>query len=99
MKNKPKKLKKSTEILSNAKATQWCYVNTENEFKFMDNTFVIDDNVEDYKVRNKYGVVEDYTNEAYMELILAVLRKDGYVQFYNQNYDVVEDVCLLVKRR
>ena len=96
-KRKLTRLEKSTKILSDAKASQWCYVNTENEFDFMGQTFVIDSSVEEYKVHNKAGEVDDFTNEAYMEEILAVLRNDGFMRFYNQNYDLVEDVCLLVK--
>jgi hypothetical protein len=96
-KRKLTRLEKSTNILSDAKASQWCYVNTHNEFEFMGNIFVIDSSVEEYKVHNKAGEVEDFTNEAYMEEILAVLGNDGFIKFYNQNYDVVKDVCLLVK--
>ena len=73
MAKKLTRLEKSTAILKLAKATQWCYVNTENEFNFMDKTFVIDEKVEEYKVHNKAGEVEDYTNEAYMEEVLAVV--------------------------
>lgn len=92
MSNHLTRLQKSTAILLDSKATQWCYVNTENEFSFMDSTFVIDKSVEEYKVINKAGEVEDFTNEAYMEEILAVLDKNGYIRFYNQNYDTVEKV-------
>lgn len=63
----------------------------------MGNVFVIDASVEEYRVYNKAGEVDDFTNEAYMEEILAVLGNDGFIKFYNQNYDLVEDVCLLVK--
>lgn len=91
------RLKKSTQALSDSKASQWCYVNTENEFEFMNSIFVIGASVEEYKVHNKAGEVEDFTNEAYMEEILAVLGNDDIVRFYNQNYDLVEDVYLLVK--
>jgi hypothetical protein len=62
----------------------------------MGKTFAIDENVVEYKVYNKAGTVDDYTNEAYMEEILAVLGTDGYLQFYNQNYNLVKDVYLLV---
>lgn len=99
MSKKKTKLHKSTGILSDSKATQWCYVNTDNEFTFMNSTFIIDESVEDYKVRNKAGQVEDFTNEAYMEEVLAVLGTDGYMKFYNQNYNLIKDVCLLVKRK
>lgn len=96
-KKKLTRLQKSTAILSEAKVSQWCYVNTDNEFIFMNKVFVINDNVEEYKVYNKAGEVEDFTNEAYMDEILAVLQNDGVVKFYNQNYDLVEDVYLSVK--
>lgn len=97
MSNHITRLKKSTNIIKEAQATQWCYVNTDNEFSFMDNTFKIDESVEEYKVVNKAGEVEDYTNEAYMEEILAVLDVNGYIKFYNQNYDSVEKVRVVVK--
>jgi len=99
MSEKLTRLGKSTNILQDSKASQWCYVNTDNEFVFMNQVFIIDESVEDYKVYNKAGEVEDFTNEAYMEEILAVLGSNGYMRFYNQNYDLVEDVCLLVKSK
>jgi hypothetical protein len=91
------RLQKSTAILSNSNASQWCYVNTDNEFTFMGGTFVIDQSVEEYKVVNKAGEVEDYTNEAYMEEVLAVLGNDGIIRFYNQNYDQIEDSKVTVE--
>jgi hypothetical protein len=91
------RLEKSTAILSNSRASQWCYVNTDNEFTFMGNVFVIDQSVEEYKVVNKAGEVDDFTNEAYMEEVLAVLGNDGIIRFYNQNYDQIEDNKVVVK--
>jgi hypothetical protein len=88
------RLEKSTHILSKAKATQWCYVNTENEFYFMDTKLIIDNSVEEYKVHNKAGSVEDYTNEAYMEEILVVIDNTNTVTFYNQNYDLIDSVLI-----
>lgn len=90
------KLEKSTVIISNSKSTEWCYVNTDNEFKFMSLTLFIDESVEDYKVYNKAGTVEDYTNEAYMEEILVAHSEDGILKFYNQNYDEVESKLIKV---
>ena len=90
MAKKLTRLEKSTAIINEAKATQWCYVNTDNEFTFMSQIFVIDQSVEEYKVHNKAGTVEDYTNEAYMEDILAVIDKDNNLKFYNQNYDLID---------
>lgn len=101
MSKKKTKLEKSTAILSESIATQWCYVNTENEFKFMDTTFVIDESVEEYKVHNKAGSVEDYTNEAYMEdvLIAVMYDKEGLklLKFYNQNYDEIKTNLISIK--
>lgn len=94
--NHKTKLEKSTEIIRDAKASQWCYVNTENEFVFMGSVFVIDD-IEDYKVYNKAGTIEDYTNEAYMEEILAIIDKNNLLKFYNQNYDPIETNYIKVK--
>jgi hypothetical protein len=91
------RLEKSTAILSNSRASQWCYVNTDNEFTFMGNVFVIDQSVEEYKVVNKAGEVDDFTNEAYMEEVLAVLGNDGIIRFYNQNYDQIEDNKVVVE--
>jgi hypothetical protein len=91
MARKLTRLEKSTAIIKNSKASQWCYVNTDNEFTFMGSVFVIDSSVEQYKVHNKAGEVEDFTNEAYMEDILAVLSKDGNIKFYDQNFDLIQD--------
>jgi hypothetical protein len=96
MAKKLTRLEKSTAIINEAKATQWCYVNTDNEFKFMSETFVIDQSVEEYKVHNKAGEVENYTNEAYMEDILAVIDKDNNLKFYNQNYDLIDSRLVVV---
>lgn len=93
------RLKKSLSVLSSSKASQWCYVNIDNEFKFMGNTFIIADSVEEYKVYNKAFEVEDYTNEAYMEEILVVLCEDSSLEFYNQNFDPIKDGKVIVKIR
>lgn len=96
-KKKLTRLEKSTAILNIAKATQWCYVNTENEFNFMDKTFMINQKVEEYKVHNKAGEVEDYTNEAYMEEVLVVVDNEDKILFFNQNYDMIESKLVKVK--
>lgn len=96
MARKLTKLEKSTTILNNAKVTKWCYVNTDNEFKFMNKLFVIDESVEDYKVHNKAGTVIDYTNEAYMEEILVVIDLDNHIKFYNQNYEHINNKLIKV---
>ncbi|AKQ08550.1 hypothetical protein PQE66_gp246 [Bacillus phage PBC2] len=91
------KLEKSTAIISNSKASKWCYVNTENEFKFMGKTFVIDPSVDVYKVHNKAGTTYEYTNESYMFEILVVIDKEDKLKFYNQNYDYIESELVKVK--
>jgi hypothetical protein len=95
--NKPTRLQKSTAIANNSKITQWCYVNTENEFTFAGETFVIGENVEQYKVYNKSFDVEDYTNEAYMEEILVVIDMENRLSFYDQNYEMIHDGLIKVK--
>lgn len=91
-----KKAKKSIEVLSNSKAYQWCYVDTNNKFKFMGKEFIIDNSVEEYRVYNKAGEVDDFTNEAYMEEILVVLHNDGFLKFYNQNYELIDNKYIRV---
>lgn len=97
MTKKLNKLQKSSTITAKAKAIQWCYVNTENEFQFMNQVFVIDENVQEYKVHNKAGTTDDYTNEAYMEEILVVLDNENDLTYYNQNYDIVETKYIKTK--
>lgn len=96
MKNKSR-LQKSSKISKNARLMQWCIVDTENEFSFDGNTYLISNDVEEYRVYNKSGEVEDYTNEAYMDKILAVNYLDGVTLFYDQNYNIVNDVCKIIK--
>jgi hypothetical protein len=88
---------KSLSVMSNSKASQWCYVNVDNEFEFMGKIFIIDDSVEEYKVYNKAKDVYDFTNESYMEEILVVLYNDNTIKFYNQNYDEIKNDKILVK--
>ena len=96
-KKRETRLAKSSRIIASSHATQWCYVNTENEFEFLGTTFVISQDVKEYTVRNKSGETEDYTNEAYMEEILVALGDDHSLKFYNQHYDEVEQVFVRVK--
>lgn len=97
MAKKLTRLQKSSAIVSNVKATQWCYVNINNEFDFMNQTFVISKLVKEYEVKNKAFEVEDYTNEAYMEEILVVIDNEDNMKFYNQNYDRVDNKLVNVK--
>lgn len=97
MAKKLTRLQKSTAIINTAIVSKWCYVNTDNEFTFMNETFVIADSVEEYKVHNKAGTVEDYTNEAYMEEILIVIDGENKLSYFNQNYDLIEKRLVTVK--
>lgn len=97
-KKHPTRLQKSTRIIESAKATKWCYVNTQNEFAFHGQTFVISDAVDEYKVHNKATETENFTNEAYMEEILVVVDDSGSLRFYNQNYDLVESGLVTVRQ-
>lgn len=76
--------------------SKWCIVDIHNNFEFNNRLFIIDEDVEVYKVYNKAGEVEDYTNEAKMEQILAILTNDGNFKFYDQNCDLVKGVSEVI---
>lgn len=99
-KKKPTRIERSTSVLSNSKDSKWCYVNTDNEFTYNNNIYVIDEDVEDYKVYNRAGEVEDYTNEAFMEEILVVaytVDEKDELKFYSQSFEEVEKELVRVK--
>lgn len=91
------KIEKGLSIMNDSKISQWRYVNVENEFDFMGETFVISNDVEEYKVHNKASEVYDFTNEAYMEEILIVIDSEGLLKFYNQNFDPIDNSKVKVK--
>lgn len=91
------RLQKSTAILNDSKVTEWKYVNTDNEFVFMGQVFKIDESLDEYKVHNKAGTVEDFTNEAYMEEVLISLGEDNHLRFYNQNYEEINSELVKIK--
>lgn len=91
---KQTRYERQKQALDNVKLAKWCYVNTENEFVFMNHKFVIPATVEAYEVKNKAYEVEDYTNEASMEQILVTTHKDGGVFFYDEDYNLVKDVLI-----
>lgn len=97
MAKKLTRLQRSTEILKEAVESKWCYVNTDNEFTYGGVLLSIDESVEEYKVYNKAGTVEDYTNESYMEEVLVVTDKNYEVKFYNQNYDLIDSRLVKAK--
>lgn len=97
MNRKLTRLERSTAITSNAKLSKWCYVNTDNEFRFANHTYVIDNSVEEYKVYNKAGTTFDYTNEAYMEQVLVVIDNNNDIKFYNQKYEYIKPEKVYVK--
>lgn len=98
MAKKHNRFEKSSAIVEAASSSKWCYVNTENEFTFMGQTFVIPESNENYRVVNKASETEDYTNEAYMEEILAVVDNNHSIWFYDQNFDFVENVVVRIKK-
>lgn len=99
MAKKKTRLQRSTEILNKSVATKWCYVNTENEFSFMGKVFVISDTVTQYRVINKAGEVEDYTNESFMEEIMVAVDQDNQLRFYDQDYYEIEKENISVCER
>lgn len=92
------KFNKGVDVLLQSKAHQWCYVNTDNEFIFMNELFIIDDGVKEYEVHNKASEVYDFTNLAYMEKVLVVLYTDESLKFYNQDFDLIENKYITVKK-
>lgn len=90
------RIQKSTAILDNSKVTEWKYIDINNEFSFMGKVFKLDESVDDYKVYNKAGTVDDYTNESYMEEILISIGLDNKLRFYNQNYEEIDSELVKV---
>lgn len=70
-------------------AYEWIYVNVDNEFEFLNNTFKIDDSVHEYKVYNKYSESVDYLNNSSMDEILVTIDKNSNLKFYNQNLNEI----------
>lgn len=91
MPKKKTKLKKSTEILRDSILAVWLYVNTDNEFTFEDKKYAIDEKVAEYRVYNKAGEVEDYTNESEMDLVLIVKDTNNDISFYNEKFEVINN--------
>ena len=89
-------LNRCNKIRENSKIVEWCYVDTDNEFKFMNRTFVIDESVEQYKVHNKAGEVYDYTNEAIMDKILVVVDNENKLRFYDQDLNEIDGSLVYV---
>lgn len=79
-------MNKRIEGIGNYTNPKWCLVDVDGFFTYLDSNFRIEDDVKEYKVYNKYSEREDYTNEAYMDKILALTTDDGEISFYNQNY-------------
>jgi len=89
-------LTRCNKIRENSKILEWCYVNTDNEFEFMNRTFTIDESVEQYKVHNKAGEVYDYTNEAMMDKILVVVDNENKLRFYDQDLNEIDGSLVYV---
>ena len=91
-------LEKKNNTLSSAKAYQECYVNPDNEFRFMDNLFIIDKSVSEYAVNNKAGFTKDFTNESYMDKVFVVLNDGHRLIFYNQNFEKIPKEKISVRK-
>lgn len=91
MMKKKSRLEESIEVTKNAEIVEWCRVDIDNNFSFNYINFNIDKSVEEYKVYKKAGEIEEYTNEAYMEEILVVLKNSNDLSFYDQNYKKIEN--------
>lgn len=89
-------LTRCNKIRENSKILEWCYVNTDNEFEFMNRTFTIDESVEQYKVYNKAGEADDYTNEAMMDKILVVVDNENKLRFYDQDLNEIDGSLVYV---
>lgn len=89
------RLKKMNIALKDSKKSEWCIVDTENIFEFDGKKFKIG-NVKEYKVYNKSGEVDDYTNETLMDKVLSVLNNDDKIVFYDMTCTEIDDVLLVV---
>lgn len=87
------------DILSESIVCKWCYVNTDNEFTFMGEVFLIDKDVEDYKVHKKAGEIEDYTNESSMEEVLVALDGNYNLRFFNQSYKEIDKEKINIRKQ
>lgn len=83
--------------IDNVLIYEWCSVDIHNEFNFMNKSFVIDDNVSEYKVFKKAGDINNYTNMAQMDRVLVVLKNNYELKFYNQNYQLIENNFIKIK--
>ncbi|SDX95002.1 hypothetical protein SAMN05444416_10183 [Thermoactinomyces sp. DSM 45892] len=93
--------KKFDLLVTNNKAYQWCYVDTENTFTFMNHTLQISEDVKEYAVYNKAkytnGALNQYSNKASMEKILIVMNANNQLNFYNENFNPIPFEHIQVK--
>lgn len=97
-KNEAKELRKS-KIKEGSKFLEWHYVDADNEFDSLGLTFTISDDVKEYRVHNKYGQVEEYTNESLMDEILVVINSNYIIKFYNQDYELINKDLITLKNQ
>lgn len=76
-------------IQENIVNSGWYHLDADNVFTVNNKKYKVSDEVEEYKVHNKYNETFDYTNEAYMDEILVTIDIYGIKKFYNQNCDEI----------
>ena len=69
-------------------------VNADNEFEFLNATFIIPESNKKYKVLKKYNEVDEYENESFMEYVSVGLGVGLSLKFYDENEEVIEGVVL-----
>jgi hypothetical protein len=76
----------------------WSIVDVDNNFTFDGNAYKIDDSVKQYTVLNKpkkvNGVLNDWTNEAAMNMIFVVDTGDE-LRFFDENLAEVSNVKMV----
>ena len=69
-------------------------VNADNEFIFLDATFIIPESNKKYRVLKKYDEVDDYENESFMEYVSVGIGVDMALKFYDENEEEIYGVVL-----
>lgn len=94
------RIAKVEDHLVNAITSSWCVVDTENEFTFESDRYVIDRKVKQYEVLNKAvktnGEYNNFTNSAPMSSILVV--DDGEeLKFFDENFvEISNDLIKMI---
>lgn len=77
---------------------EWVYIDTENNFRFDNKTFRIQDDLEQYKVESKSGNVVDYLNKSQMDHVLGFYMPDKKeFKFFDENVEEITDYVEMVQ--